>query len=91
MTSPQMRDLRYWQTYRMTFLTFERLVQELTHFLRLIAIPFVRPPISIRKHIKLVLYKLAHSVSYARMHNLYGCGEFIIRQYTLIICRVLAS
>ena len=32
-TSPAMRDLRYWQTYRMTFLSFERLVQELTPFL----------------------------------------------------------
>ena len=43
-TSPQMLDLRYWQTYRMTFLSFEMLVQKLTHFLRLVAITFARPP-----------------------------------------------
>ena len=64
-------------------------MQELTPFLRPVAITFVRPPIPIRKQIKLVLYRLAHGVSCARMHNLYGCGESIIRKYTLIICRVL--
>ena len=51
----------------------------------------MRPPIPIRKQIELVLYKLAHGVSCARMHNLYGCGESTIRKYTIIICHVLAS
>ena len=73
-TSPQMLDLRSWQTYRMTFLSFEKLVQELTPLLRPVAITFVRRPIPIRKQIKLVLYRLAHGVSCARMHNLYGYG-----------------
>ena len=43
-TSPQMRDLRYWLTYCMMFLSFERLIQELTYFLRSVAVTFVRPP-----------------------------------------------
>lgn len=86
-----MRDLRYWQTYRMAFLSFERLVQELTPFLQSVAVTFVRPPVPVRKQIKLVLYKLAHGISCSRMHNLYGCGESTIRKYTIIICRVLAS
>ena len=66
-------------------------MQELTPFLRPVAITFVSPSIPIRKQIKLVLYRLAHDVSCAKMHNLYGCGESTIRKYTLIICRVLAS
>ncbi len=43
-TSPQMLNLRYWQTYRMEFLAFEALVDLLTPFLRPIAATFVRPP-----------------------------------------------
>ena len=38
---------------------------------------------------KLVLYRLAHGVSCAKMHNLYGCGESTIRKYTIIVCRAL--
>ena len=38
---------------------------------------------------KLVLYRLAHGVSCARMHNLYGCGEFTICKYTMIVCQAL--
>ena len=75
----------------MMFLSFEMLVEELTPFLRSVAVTFVRPPMRVRKQIKLVFYTLAHGVSCARMHNLYGCGESTIRKYTIIICRVLAS
>ena len=66
------------------------LMQELTHFLRPVVVTFVRPPIPVRKHIKLVFYRLAHGVSCAMMHNLYGCNESTIRKHTLIICHVLA-
>ena len=90
-TTPQMRDLRYWQTYRMDFLSFEALVDLLTPFLRPTTAIFVRPPIPVRKQVKLDLYRLAHGVSCARMHNLYGCGESTIRKYTMIVCRVLGS
>ena len=72
-------------TYHMDFITFERLVDLLTPFLRLTTVTFVRPPIPIRKEVKLVLYRLAHEVSCARMHNLYGCGESTIRKYTMIV------
>ena len=51
----------------------------------------MRPPVLVRKQIKLVLYRLAHVVSCVRMHNLYGYGESTIRNYTIIICCVLAS
>ena len=40
---------------------------------------------------KLVLYRLAHGVSCARMHNLYGCGESTICKYTMIVCRALGT
>ena len=40
---------------------------------------------------KLVLYRLAHGVSCAIMHNLYGCGESTIRKYTMIVCRALGT
>ena len=75
----------------MTFLSSERLVQELTPFLQSVTVTFVRPPVPVQKQITLVLYRLAHDISCARMHNIYGCGESTIRKYTIIICRVLAS
>ena len=75
----------------MTFLSFERLVQELTFFLQNIDVTFVRPPVPVREQIKLVLCRLAHDVSCTRMHNLYGCSESTIRKYTIFICRMLAS
>ena len=67
-----MLDIRYWQTYRMEFMAFEALVDLLTPFLRPTTVRFVRPLIPLRKQVKLVLYQLAHGVSCARMHNLYG-------------------
>ena len=51
----------------------------------------MRPPIPIRKQVKLVLYRLAHGVSCARMHDLYGCGEFTICKYTMIVCKALGT
>ena len=90
-TSLQMLDMRYWQTYRMDFLAFEALVDLLTPFLSPIVATFVRPSIPVRKQVKLVLYRLAHNVSCARMHNLYGCGESTIRKYTRIVYRALAT
>ena len=90
-TTPEMLDFRYWQTYCMDFLAFEALVDLLTSFLQPIAARFVRPPILVRKQVKLVLYRLAHGVSCVRMHNLYGCGESTIRKYTMIVCKALGT
>ena len=71
-TSSQMLNIRYWQTYRMEFLAFEALVDLLTPYLHPTIVAFVSPAIPIRKQMKLVLYRLAHGISCARMHNLYG-------------------
>ena len=90
-TTPEMLDFRYWQTYRMEFLAFEALVDLLTPFLQPTAARFVRPPIPVRKQVQLVLYRLAHGVSSARMHNLYRCGESTIRKYTMIVCKALGT
>ena len=81
-----MLDIRYWQTYRMEFIAFKALVDLLTSFLHPTTIRFVRPSIPVRKQVKLVLYQLAHGVSCARMHKLYGCGESTIHKYTMIVC-----
>ena len=90
-TTPQMLNIRYWQTYRTEFMAFEALVNLLTPFLRPTTIGFVRPPIPIRKQVKLILYRLAHGVNCAKMHNLYGCGESTIRKYIMIVCRALET
>ena len=66
-------------------MAFEALVNLLTPFLRPTAVRFVRPPIPVRKQVKLILYRLAH------MHNLYGCGESSIRKYTIIVCGALGT
>lgn len=71
----------------MVFLAFEALVDLLTPYLCPTATTFVRPPISIRKQVKFVLYRLAHGISSARMHTLNGCGESTIRKYTMIVCK----
>ena len=63
----------------------------MTHFLRRVTATFVRAPIHVWKQIKLVLYRLAHGVSCARVHNLYGCSESTINKYILIIYHILAS
>ena len=60
-------------------------------FLRPTANMFVRPPIPIRKHVSLVVYRLGHGLSCKAMDNLYGCGESTIRKYTLIVCKVISS
>ena len=90
-TSPQMLNIRYWQTYRMEFLAFEALVDLLTPYLHPTTVAFVRPLILVRKQVKLVLYRLAHGVSCARMHNLYGCGESTIQKYTMIVYQALGT
>jgi hypothetical protein len=66
-------------------------VNLLTPFLRPNPATFVRPPVSVRKQVKFILYRLAHGVSCARIHNLYGCGESTIRKYTMIVYRSLGS
>jgi len=90
-TTPDMLDRKYRKTYRMSFLAFEQLVAELTPFLRPTAHMFVRPPISIRKQVCLVVYRSAHGFSCKAMNMLYSCGESTIGKYTLIVCRVLSS
>ena len=86
-----MLDRKYRQSYMMSFLAFERLVAELTPSLRPTTQMFVRPPISIKKQVCLVVYRLAHDFFCKTMNMLYGCGKSIIRKYTLIVCRVLSS
>jgi hypothetical protein len=54
--TPKMLDRKYLQCYRMTFLTFEYLSQELTPFIYPFAIQFVKTPIPLRKGMKMVLY-----------------------------------
>ena len=73
-----MLDCNYRKSYSLSFLAFEHLVSELTPFLHPIANMFVRPPVSIRKQVSLVVYLLAQGLSCKAMDNLYGCGESTI-------------
>jgi hypothetical protein len=49
-----MLDRKYLQSYRMTFLTLEYLLQEVTPFIYLSTIQFVKTPIPLRKVVKMV-------------------------------------
>ena len=92
-TTLEMLDKEYWSAFKMTFMAFEHLVMELTPFL-IPTVPHLvssRPPLSIRKQIKLVIYQLVHGLSCKKMQDLYRCGVFIIQKYTMRICRVLSS
>jgi len=40
---------------------------------------------------KMVLYRLAHGISFERMSALYNVGAIIIRKYTYILCDVLSN
>ena len=90
-TTPDMLDCKYRKNYRMSFLAFEHLVSELTPFLRPTADMFVQPLVPITKQISLVVYWLAQGLSCKAIDDLYGCGQSIIKKYTLIICKVLSS
>jgi hypothetical protein len=90
-TSPPMLNLKYLWAYRMTFLLFNHLVSELMPFLQPKAVTFVRLCVLVRKQIALVVYRLAHGISCSTMSNLYGVGESIIRKYTEVVFRILAS
>ncbi len=65
--TPKMLDRKYLQSYRMTFLTFEYLLQELTPFICPFVIQSVRTPIPLSKVVKMVLYRLTHGISFERM------------------------
>ena len=60
-----MLDKECWKAFRMTFMAFESLVIELTPFLAPIVPHAVigRPPLHVRKQLKLVIYRLAHGIS----------------------------
>ncbi len=87
----KMLDREYLQSYRITFLAFEYLLQELTPFICPSATQFVITPIPLRKVVKMVLYPLAHGISPERMNALYSVGAFTIRKYTYIVCDVLSN
>jgi hypothetical protein len=52
---------------------------------------FVRPPVPIRKHVSLVVYRLVQGLSAKAMDSLYGCGKSTIRKYTLIVYKIFSS
>jgi hypothetical protein len=54
--TPKMLERKYLQSYRMTFLTFEYLLPELSPFIYPSATQFVRTPIPFKKAMKTVLY-----------------------------------
>jgi hypothetical protein len=86
-----MFDRKYLQFYRMTFLAFEYLLQELTPFICPFPTQFVRTPIPLKKVVKMVLYRLAHGIFPKRTNALYGVGASTIRKYTYIVCDVLSN
>jgi len=47
--TPKMLDRKYLQSYRMTFIAFEYLLQKLTPFIYPFAIQFVKTPIPLKK------------------------------------------
>ena len=61
-TTPDMLDHKYRKSYRMIFLAFEHSISELTILLRPIADMFVQPPVPVRKHVSLVVYRLAQGL-----------------------------
>jgi len=80
-----MLDRKYLQTYKMTFLAFEYLLQELTPFIYPSATQFVRTPYLFRKAVKMVLHRLTHGIFLERTNALYGVNASTIRKYTSIV------
>ncbi len=85
----KMLDRKYFQSYRILFVAFKYLLQELTPFICPSTTQFVRTPTPFKKAVKLVLYQLAHGKSLEGMSALYNVGAFIIWKYTYIVCDVL--
>jgi len=89
--TPKKFDRKYFQSYRIIFLAFEYLLQELTPFICPFTIQIVKTPLLLRKAVKMVLYQLAHGISFERMSALYNVDAIIIRKYTYIVCDVLSN
>ncbi len=86
-----MFDRKYLQSYRMTFLAFEYLLQDLTPFICPSTTQFVKTPILLRKDEKMILSRLAHGIFHEKMNALYSVGACTIKKYTYIVCSVLSN
>jgi hypothetical protein len=73
-----MFDRKYLQSYTITFLAFEYLLRKLTPFIYPSATQFLKTPIPLRKVVKMILYPLAHEISFERMNALYDVGASTI-------------
>jgi hypothetical protein len=81
-TTPEMRDTKYQENYRMPYDAMEDLVAELRPFLE-------------SRHEELindqVVYRLAHGVRYTHIADTYGVGPTTVWKYVQIFIKILSD
>ena len=90
-TSPEMRDRKYMEAYRMSYASFMYLVSELEPYLQSTSIHFVRAPLEIRKAVGIVLYRLAHGITAEIIADRFNVGASTVRKYMGIVLDALVS
>jgi hypothetical protein len=77
--------------YRMSFDAFNKLVEELSQFLKSYCFNPMRSQLEIKKIVIVVLYKFVHGFSLKHMSDRFDINAPIIHKYVDIVCDVLCD
>jgi hypothetical protein len=74
----EMKDMKFLLHYKMNFEVLNNLVLELTPFSHLSSLNLIRPQLTIRKIVDIVIYRFVHGSSATHMVNQFNVGASII-------------
>jgi len=90
-SSDEMHHKKFKRFYRMSYGTFENLVNMPTPFLKSRCVNQVRPQMEIKKIVACVFYRFAHGHSPKHMADHFKIGASTIRKYLDIVCGILTN
>lgn len=88
--TPEIRDRRWHEEYRMSWASFNILCDLLRPYVQKQATKY-RKPIEIERAVAITLKRLAFGYSNAHIANLYGTGSSTVWEYTYLITDALSS
>jgi hypothetical protein len=88
--SPALLDEKWIENYRMSYMTFEELVEDLTPFIKQKDTRW-RKAIPVDKAVAMVLFRLAHGYSPKHVGRFYGVGGSTVIKYTTLIVDALSD
>jgi hypothetical protein len=90
-TTREMRDNKYQESYRMPYEAMEDLIGELRPFLESHHEELVKDRVDVRKVVHMVIYRLAHAISYKHIGDRYGTGPSTVWKYVQIVVNILSN